>query len=172
MCYPKLARRLCGGFSLLELIIVLAISTITFGIAFPSANQFSGKLKVRTEQNELLTLIKTARAEALSANAFIAVCHLSNDRCEDFSSPLTIFTDRNNNRILDSDEATKAIFHLSPTSQISWNKTKRMRFSPTGRALNGSLKYCRLQSTGVEGFKIIVARTGRIRTEFDAEHCD
>lgn len=171
MLYTPPRRNGCCGFTIIEFTVALAILGIVFSFAIPKVSSFNDAIKFRSEQNQLVMLIQTARAEALNTNNFMAICHLESGECKDFTSPISVFSDLNNNRRLDTNEATTAILHLHNNTQLSWNKTSRIRFAATGRALNGTLKYCSRQSDTVKGFKIIIARTGRMRTESNSDHC-
>lgn len=161
---PKKQR----GFSVLDLIITATVSSILMAVAIPAIASLNAQFKYQASKQVLLNLIKTARSHSINDNSYTNVCHLINNTCAGLQSPLSLYTDNNNNGKLDLDDALITLRTIDNVS-LSWNKHKRIRFNPRGQAsgYNGTLSYCNNDS----GFKIIIARTGRIRTENTAKHC-
>jgi type IV fimbrial biogenesis protein FimT len=157
------------GITLLDLIITLSISAILSTAAVSGLAQFKTNFAASADKNSLLTLVKAARYTAITNNTYTTICHLENNECADFASPLTAFADRNNNKTLNADETIIAIATIDQSATVYWNRNKRIRFEPNGRAggFNGTLRYC------VESkiFKLIISRVGRSRIS-DADLCD
>ena len=151
------------GVTLLDLLTTLSISAILSTTAFSGLIAMKDSFDVIADKNRLLTLIKSARQTAITNNSYATICHVENNECSEFSSPLTVFTDNNNNQTLDSDEVTIALTKISSNAAIYWNRHKSIRFEPNGRAggYNGTLRYCAQD----KGFDVIISRTGRIRTK-------
>lgn len=62
------------GFTLLELLTVLAIAGIIFSIAVPSMSGFIKKSRMTAYANELVSSIQIARSEAIKLSTFACVC--------------------------------------------------------------------------------------------------
>ncbi len=63
-----------GGFTLIELMVVVAIASIIMMLAVPSFTDTIEKSRVETVQNDLLRDIAFARQQALSRNGLVSVC--------------------------------------------------------------------------------------------------
>lgn len=64
----SLALRKSEGFTLIELIIVISISLIFFGIFLARYNENAGQLKLRSEAKKLTDVLELAKKKALSAD--------------------------------------------------------------------------------------------------------
>jgi type IV fimbrial biogenesis protein FimT len=156
------ANRHQRGITLLDLLATLSISAILSTAAISGLSELKANFSVMADKNSLLTLIKSARQTAITNNTYTTVCCLKNNKCTDFSSPLTAFSDKNNNNTLDSDETVIATAQISSNADVYWNRHNRVRFEPTGRAggFNGTLRYC----SANKNFSVIISRIGRLRT--------
>lgn len=63
-----------SGFSLIELIVVLAISAILIGFAVPSMQSFMGDSEMSSTNNEFVYGLQTARSEAIKRAGPVALC--------------------------------------------------------------------------------------------------
>jgi type IV fimbrial biogenesis protein FimT len=77
--YPlsKPTRHRSGGFTLIELMVTLAVAAILLGIAVPSFQGMMEKNRVAAQSNELLGGLQTARSEAIRKNATHRFCSAS-----------------------------------------------------------------------------------------------
>jgi type IV fimbrial biogenesis protein FimT len=163
------ANRYQRGITLLDLLATLSISAILSTIAISGLSELKANFSVIADKNSLLTLVKSARETAIINNTYTTVCHLKNNECTDFLSPLTAFSDKNNNNTLDSGDTVIATAQISSNAQVYWNRHNRVRFEPTGRAggFNGTLRYC----SAHKSFSVIISRIGRLRTN-DTALCE
>ena len=71
----KLQRQRISGFSILELVIVVAIILIAAAIAIPSAIQIWYNMELRATGNEVADLMQQARIMAAKSNNYYTVCY-------------------------------------------------------------------------------------------------
>jgi type IV fimbrial biogenesis protein FimT len=166
--YTHANRHQCG-ITLLDLLATLSISAILSTAAFSGLSELKATFSVMADKNSLLTLVKSARQTAITNNSYTTICHLKDNECTDFLSPLTGFTDNNNNQILDTDEIVIARATIDQSANVYWNRHNRVRFEPNGRAggFNGTLQYCK----GHSSFNVIISRLGRLSVK-NADLCD
>jgi type IV fimbrial biogenesis protein FimT len=99
-----------GGFTLTELIVVVAIVAILLNIGIPSYRYISNSFRVSTEVNGLLGDLQFARAEAIKEGLTVTAC-VSRDRTTCDAGSITwhegwiVFQDPNNNQTVDAGEA-------------------------------------------------------------------
>jgi type IV fimbrial biogenesis protein FimT len=67
------ARRL-SGFTMVELLITIAIASILMAVAVPSFNQMIVSSRLTTQANDLVSAVNLARSEAIKRNASITLC--------------------------------------------------------------------------------------------------
>lgn len=118
------------GFTLLELMIVLALAAVIFAIGSPSFNDFRRNNRLTGIANDFLGAIQTARTEAIKRQVSAAVCP-----SDDGTSCTTgnfrgwiAFVDSNNDCSRTTDDATEPLLRVetriddnasSPVYQVS-----------------------------------------------------
>lgn len=76
-CAGPSAKRQMHGFTLTELMIVVAIFAVLVTLALPSYNQFVRNQRVKTASFDLFSSLVQARSEAITRNASITVAPVS-----------------------------------------------------------------------------------------------
>jgi type IV fimbrial biogenesis protein FimT len=143
-------RARCGGFTLLELMVVLAITAILTAVAIPSFSNLIQSNAVSVNANILLSDLRFARSEAIRRGGSVVMCRsdapeATNPVCSSASSGADghgwadgwiLFQDWNGNGVQDDDEpllrVQPAIISLGSILEAGDSATA-FRFSATGR---------------------------------------
>lgn len=73
-------KRVNSGFTLLELLLVLAITAILAVIAFPLMDRFIATQRVKNRADQLQALIQFARSDAVRTNQPVLICPIKNSK--------------------------------------------------------------------------------------------
>jgi len=76
-CYRAGPR--AGGFTLIELMITLAVAAVLLAVGVPSFNQMIIANRLATQANEIVGAVTLARSEAIKRNASITLCRADGD---------------------------------------------------------------------------------------------
>lgn len=164
------------GFSLVELMVVLAIVALMALLAVPSLMMFVHTSTVKAATTELASAIHYARAEAVKRGWPVSVCksatihasHPSCSRAARWSDGWLIFVDKDADGVVDQDETSLRV-GKPPSSEIditSSNFSNRISYLATGASNNnGSFTLCANKIAR----RIVINKTGRMRIE--SEDC-
>ena len=170
------AARYTTGFSLLELMVAIVISSLLAAMVAPAISSWIDAARAKAVRQQLYALASEAKSIALKESRTITICHLVDEECDpQFALPLSLFADNNRNAVLDEEERLIRVMDIDLPDKIniSWNRAAYMRFWPSGGtgAVNGSLSYCDEQNPDYD-FRIVIARTGRLRIDKTETRCD
>lgn len=171
--------RAIKGFTLIELIVSIYITSILASIAIPNFSSFIAKIRVNNEITQIQRLLATARNNAINTGMPTTLCPLNeNNRCNSqWQGELSVFVDINDNEIYEPLAGefiirAKSAIHLNDKLQYGIGR-RRVKFAPTGRTLgwgsNGTFKYCpknHLKSARA----LSVATSGRFYSSTDWDH--
>jgi len=167
------------GFSLIELMIVLAVLAITLGLAAPSFQSAISTNRIASAANEVTAAIQLARAEAIRSNRRVVLC-----RSDDLSACTAgsgawkgwiVFVDTDASGQRDNGEAivrSAAIDNpliafgssniVALNNRIAFQSDGRARGSDGFTALSGSIEVCLATSDPVENARdVAIAFGGR-----------
>jgi type IV fimbrial biogenesis protein FimT len=135
-----LPRSRMAGFTLVELMAVLAIIGILFAIGVPSYRSVRAAARVSTEVNGLLMDLQFARSEALKQGLNVTACvSPGGAACGSSTSWQTgwiIFSDSNGNATVDSGETVLRVQKSLPSGDTVAVTLKSITFNRDGFALN------------------------------------
>ena len=160
------------GFTLPELLAVLAIFSITTTMAVPAYSEWTQQLQSRAAINTLAKAINHARNGAITHNSYAIVCATinGNDCTSDWSNPVMVFIDENRNGSLESDEHQLAYYNtaLPNKASLTWRgfgSNRYIRYRPSGLTdgSNGSMTYCAQNKQPKFARQLIISSGGRLR---------
>lgn len=112
------------GFTLLELMMTLAIVGIASTIAITSLTALTADTNSETFSRDLAKTISYARVQSVSIGQTVTLCPLVNDICaNDWSKDITVFVDASNNRKLGTNRVLQIIEAIPSKDSLSYSGT-------------------------------------------------
>jgi len=140
------------GFTLVELIVTIAIAAVVLGIAIPSFNSSISRNRLTTYINEFVTALNLARSEAIKRGITVTMRKLDNQSCTnlaalaEWENGWDVFTDADADGTCDaSDVLIRTYQSLPPSYTLRGNNNFRDRISyrPDGTSNTiGSFALC------------------------------
>lgn len=132
------------GFTLLELMIVVAIVAILAGVGIPAMNNFLDNSRAEAKLTELSRMFAFARSQAASTKSPVTICPLENGACTaNWQGQISVFNDPNNNRVLDANETVLRVIEPSAANDTIIFAAVGVTFAANGTAnTNGIFSYC------------------------------
>ncbi|HUE92919.1 GspH/FimT family pseudopilin [Pseudomonas sp.] len=154
------------AFTLVELLIAIAILAVLMGVAIPAYNEMTLGSKLRSQANELVAGAVLARSEAIKRNSAVRMC-VSADGASciagGWEQGWVVFHDVDDDGALDVGEAVLLQHQAAaPGFKITGSVTS-VRFQATGLgATQASLTVCRATPTvGGQERVVAISLTGR-----------
>lgn len=164
------------AFTLLELLITLAIIAILANIGVPSFTKLIQHNKVTAEVNQLNGMLQSARNTAITQHKLVTVCPTNNGQsCQkDWSLGYMVFIDNNGDRQYNQDEQLVSQ-HIIKDKNISlrWRAFGRrtsLQWHQTGitNHQNGSFEFCYKEEPELSR-GLFITKAGRIRLSKDKD---
>jgi len=142
-----------NGFTLVELMIVIAVMGIMMTIAIPSYQTFMAQRRLNGAAREVMSELMASRMQAITKNNRFRVFFLD-------ATNYQILDDANNNNAVDTGEATQMKNIQTNYHDVTLSRTADPIFHPRGTASLGT----RVTLTNSRGSKyVFVALNGRVR---------
>ena len=173
---PPTSNNSNHGFTLLELLVTVAILAIVAVIAAPSLQNFVLNNRIRTQAAALTTSLVFARTEAINRSTRVVTCPgTASGGCSStlWEDGWVVFVDTNNDSVLDEEE-TRLEIHVALDGDNTLRGTTDVRdyvsFDYDGRAQkvngdpqSGTFILCDQRGFGDHARAIDVIATGRSR---------
>ena len=178
---PIAASLIDGGFTILEMMIALAVVAILLVMGIPALQDFGSRQRMSAAINGLHGHLALARNEAIRYNTQVVACP-GNEIAgcagsADWSNGWIVFGDPNGDRQFQATEPIyRAELGLEQILIHSSSGRQSLRFSPNGSApgSNMSISFCDRRGP-VKARKLVISNIGRIRREdapdLDQVHC-
>jgi type IV fimbrial biogenesis protein FimT len=165
------------GFTLIELMLVVAVLAITMLVAVPSMQRTIHSSQLRTETSRLLSAINLARSEAIASNTIVSLCPSSYvsdgvaSCSRNYADGWLVFTNSNRDREVDEgvDKIVK-VFEGLPLGYSLTNKAasrnafELISYRPDGSSRrNMTLLLCSPHSWSIPSWSIVMNIVGRPR---------
>ncbi|HUX29636.1 MAG TPA: GspH/FimT family pseudopilin [Thiobacillus sp.] len=165
------------GFTLVELLVVLAVGAVLLAIAIPSYAFLVNSSRLAAVTNDLVSALHLARSEAITRRMRVTVCKTSNAMAETPACDTTagwqqgwlVFIDGGTKGVIDSGDtvlrvqgsASTAVTITTGTNYGSFISYRPSGVSQGSHVANGTVHVC------VAGISrdIIINNTGRIRLD-------
>ncbi len=133
----KTSKTKSNGFTIIELMVGIAIVAILSIVALPSLNNFTIGMRVDNEISQLHRLVLTARNSAINMQQNVILCPLDGINCTagKWDQELSVFIDVNNNGTYESavDTLLKVKNEISDGDTLIYAGNSNLTFNPTGR---------------------------------------
>lgn len=162
------------GFTLIELMMVVAVTAVLLGLAVPSFNALIERQRLVATQNHLMAGFHYARSLAVSTRAQAVICPSSDGlNCQAggvWDSGWMIYVDRNRNGRRDADEVPQRVERQPSGLRVRSSASRpQAMFRPNGGsgASNLTLRLC--TETGRALGTLVLNNSGRLRKTVAAD---
>ncbi|GGZ99570.1 hypothetical protein GCM10008090_05230 [Arenicella chitinivorans] len=160
------------GFTLLELMITVALVGVVTTIAVPSFGTLITNTRISTKASALHTALYQARTHAITHHEIVTVCaaaDASMTECEpnrhanmNWRYGWILYADANGNNRLDSSDQLIRTYDGDDGVRVTFNQRGRLRFFADGHARSAGFYVCSANSEKEAYIRLL--HTGRART--------
>lgn len=156
------------GFTLVELMVTLAVAAIVATVAIPSFMSMIASNRVTAGSNEMVTALNLGKSEAIRSGHNTILCKSANgSTCGGkWSDGWILFSDVNNDTKRQDNEQIITV-HAAPESSLGFvfKDGNYVEFSPTGHT-NEDGHFCfRNSNQDSNSRAVYITKSGRIRTQ-------
>ena len=171
---------LAAGFTVVEVMIALAVALITIGLAMPAFSRMIAQNNLATAANSFVSAFGLARQSAIQFTAPVTLCAGDSSGCQDaqnwdWSQGWLVFLDRNKDGALDAGERVLhagIASHQDVLVQGNGPFQKPVIFTalgfaeqPGGAFAAGTLRVCVRAGIHNNARNLVLAKSGRLRVE-------
>lgn len=128
------------GFTLVEVIVTMAISVLMLSMAVPSMSTFLSNSRQSAAINDFVASVRMARSTAIEANTDVTICPSASGRnCESvgWHEGWIVFKDLDNNQAVDDNDTIVRIYDRASGVAIYPSQTDPfLRYRPNGRIVH------------------------------------
>jgi len=149
------------GFTLVELVVTIAVAAIALAIAVPSFSGLIESSKERAARDLLVSSINAAKEQAQSQRVNVYIC-ASDDgsTCSNnWASDWLVYEDNDSSSTLNADDII--ISSLSSKILKIQSDTEQVSFSPTGHTTTNTFQICSNTDNSIV-YQIELSRMGRV----------
>lgn len=160
-----------NGFTIVELLIVMAIAVILITIGMPSFQNMVKDKRMATTVDTLLTDLEIAKSEAMTRNHAVIVCRHNGqtatpttcNNTAEWKDGWVIFVDTNADNKVDADELLRVTNALGAGVKLSYSNAI-ITFNARGfaDASAGTMKLCDDRGYS-EGVQLIISNSGFVQ---------
>jgi len=156
------------GFTLIELIIVLAILSVLFHFAAPSFQNIGANSRMTSHINTMVASFNYARSEAVKRQHNVVICPNDDGSCArqpHWHNGWLMFIDENFNREIDQEEEIIYVEAAKKNIEITSSRyRRRVVFRSLGTSAGSNASYVFCDHRGSEDARaIVLSNTGRPR---------
>lgn len=170
------------GFTLIELIVAIAIVAILSTIALPSMNEFLVKMRVDNQITEIQRLLLTARNVAINTGKNTTVCPLLSGVCTtNWQNEVSVFTNdantlANSNSFAANDELVKIKEPIKSGDKLQFAHVSVI-YTPSGQLVAptvvSTFKYCpKSKADASRGIDLSISGRSYISADIDSDGKD
>lgn len=172
--------RRASGFTLMELMMVVAIMGIVMGIAIPSIRAYTNNARISNGVNDLILDFALARTEAARQGYVTTVCRSSaQTACEtsgnNWAVGRIVFIDMDADGVVDTGETIVRRTPAAPSTLVITGSTStlnRVSFAPSGARTRGSSDaYFTVCASGLKERRVTVSAAGRTQATRGTATC-
>jgi len=167
----------CNGFTLVELMIVLAVLAVAIGIGTPLMRDMLHRNQLRAESARFLGAINLARSEAVMRNIPVSICPskmavTGTPECTGvYANGWIVFANADKDKDVDSGaDQILQVFEELPSGYSLTNRSgtrdafELINYLPDGSShSNRTLQFCPPRGVSMPGLSIVINIVGRAR---------